>query len=576
MTQPILNPVNLQSLLPLLPAEQRFARCLGEGKPCEVGNGKLPDLQKPIEIESGDAANVVRGEVIRFFAYGGDGKNPVRGSVIDLQGAWISGDLDLTHANIPYALFFGHCHFADSVVMQHAECAALNLGGSHLAKGLQADGLTTKGGVYLRKGFSAHDEDLCEGFSADDEVRLSGASIGGQLDCVGGEFHNPKGFALVVEHAKIGEGLHWRRIKGEGVVNLSSAKAGVLADDLDSWKPFKVILDGFTYDQIVGPTDADSRLKWLANRPRKLPDGTPLSFSPLPYEQAAKVLFGMGHDNDAWQILLEKERIRMRREKESGGTFSPVAHEAAANVLFAMGRGREARDTLWEKEDLLTKRGDFPRWWRVGRRVWDFLAGYGYRPWKRTFARSLAVILFGAAVFAFADHHGNIVPAHPVVMVNEDYKGKIAPAGDMRPTRAAPDAIPEYPEFNALVFSLDVFTPSAVFHQEESWAPRSENKSWRMSLSLLLIVASATLALCLLWLAALGLLCLVPALARHWESLWRRGVGVFLTAGLLAFFSAEATWWYWIEIAAGWILVPLFLLSVTGVLRPRQSSGEKG
>ena len=362
-------------------------------------------------------------------------------------------------------------------------------------------------------------------------MRLPGANIGGQLDCVGGRFHNPnpKGYALNAENAKIGS-LLWREIKeGEGVVSLSYAKAGVLADDLASWKPFKVVLDGFTYDQFAGPTsptDAESRIEWLANRPDDMP------FSPLPYEQAAKVLFGMGHPIHAWDIEREKNRL----QRESDGA-SPIR--------------------------------------KLGGWFLDTLKDAVYRP-LRTVKWAASVVALGAAVFFCADHLNNIVPAHPVVMVNEDYKGKIAPAGDMRPTQAAPDAIPEYPEFNPLVFSLDVFTPSAVFHQEESWAPRSENKSWRMSLSLLLIVASATLALCLLWLAALGLLlCLVPALAKRWESLWRWGFGVFLTAGLLAFFSAEATWWYWIEILAGWILVPLFVLSVTGVLRPRQSSGGK-
>ena len=485
MTQGVLNPVKLPS--DLNPAEKKFAACLGERKPCVVGNGKLPDLQKPIEIESGDAANVVRGEVIRFFAYGGDGKNPVRGSVIDLQGAWISGDLDLTHANIPYALLFGNCHFADSVVMQHAECAALNLGGSHLAKGLQADGLTTKGGVYLRKGFSAHDEDLCEGFSADDEVRLSGASIGGQLDCVGGEFHNPKGFALVVEHAKIGEGLHWRRIKGEGVVNLSSAKAGVLADDLDSWKPFKVILDGFTYDQFVNvnPVNAKSRIEWLANRPSKLPDGIPLSFSPLPYEQAAKALFGMGHASDARKILLEKER-------------------------------------------QLSEHGKWKWWQKPLRWLWEKLAGYGYQP-ARTFVAGLIVIAVGFGVFWFADESGRIVPHQPAALASVKYQYGRIPSET--PGETVARKFPGYPGFNPLLFSADIFVPLLNLHQEPFWypAPDGGRPSW------------------------------FRAPKGEGFSLW---------------FLLE--WWYWFQIAAGAVLTSMFLLSVTGLLRPRQSSGEKG
>ena len=44
----------------------------------------------------------------------------------------------------------------------------------------------------------------------------------------------------------------------------------------------------------------------------------------------------------------------------------------------------------------------------------------------------------------------------------------------------------------------------------------------------------------------------------HWFSDWR-----------------WLTLWYWIEIAAGWVLTSLLLLSITGLLRPRQASGGK-
>ena len=519
MTQPILNPVKLPS--DLNPAERKFAACLAEGTRCLIGGGDLPE--KP--IESGDSANVVRGETVRFFAYGGDPDgHPVRGPVIELRGAWIDGELDLTHASIPYALLFSNCHFASSVDMQHAECVALYLGGSHLAQGLNASGLTTKGDVNLCAGFSANGEvrvlgaDIggnlsCVGgkfynpkgyalsadeltvkgsvflsareekgkapipFSADGEVRLLGANIGGNLDCVGGKFRNPSKRALDVQNGSINGGLLWRKASGDGVVFLGHAKAGVLVDELDSWKPFKVFLDGFTYDRFAHPADADSRIKWLANRPA--PDEwNILPFSPLPYEQAAKVLFGMGHDNAAREILLEKERLQ----------------------------------TADKRTPLLRK---------IGRTLWDVFAGYGYRL-RYTAAWMAFFFLFGAAVFAFADYHGNIVPTHPVVALSEDYKAKVAPDGGLRPTRAVP---PEYPAFNPVVFSLDVFTPSAVFHQEDSWGPRSGGGDW---------------------------------LSPDVDILW-----------LL-------TGWYWLQVAAGWVLVPLFLLSVTGVLRPRQSSGEKG
>ena len=376
----------------LNPAEEKFARCLAEGKPCIVGNGELPEQA----IESGEGANMVRSEVIRFFAYGGNEENPVLGAEICLLGAWISGNLNLTHASIPYALMFGKCHFAASVMMLYMKCAALYLNGSCLVQGLLADGLTTKSSVNLRDGFSAKSRvrllganiggslecvggkfqnlggealsadrlttkgnvHFQDGFSAEGEVRLSGADIGGDLNCAGGQFHNPDGdalsadkmtvkgevklsgkfsaegnvrllganidgdlnctggnfhnpnkYALMFDKGKIGGVLFWWKTACTGNVSLAYARADVLADDSDSWKSCKVILDGFTYNRFANPMGVLFRIDWLAKRPDRIP------FSPLPYEQAAKVLFGMGHVRDAREILLEKECLQTKYEQ---------------------------------------------------------------------------------------------------------------------------------------------------------------------------------------------------------------------------------------------------------------------
>ena len=500
MTQGILNPVRFLPC-PLLPAEIKFARCLGEGKLCVVGNRELPR----VPIVHGDSANVVRPEVIRFFAYGGDEKHLIRGSVIGLQGAWICGKhpLFLPHANIPYALMFFHCHFAVEVEMLHAKCAALYLNGSRLTLGLKADGLKTEGHVNLCAGFSAKHEvrlpgasiggDLnCEGgkfhnpkgcalsadrltskggvflrrgFSAEGGVRLLGANIGGNLDCVGGEFRSPTGHALDAQNAKIGGGLIWRKMSGNGVVYLGYAAASVLADDLDSWKPFKVILDGFTY-QFIGPTGAESRIEWLDKRPARMP------FSPLPYEQAAKVLFGMGHANDAREILLEKERLQTKDKR-----------------------------TSWHH--------------KIGRGLWDVFAGYGYRL-RYTLGWMALFIYAGTSVFLDADLQHRIVPRQSVVLTHPDYQSAVRDGA--RPTKFVPDRFSGHPEFNQFWYSVDIFVPLFDLGQETHWHPARDERG-----------------------------------GFSWVTLW-----------------------YWLEIGFGWILTSLFLLSVTGVLRPRQSSGEKG
>ena len=90
MTGGIRNPAKLPA--DLNPAEEYFARCLVEGQPCVIGNGKLPGPEG--RIESGEGVNVVRGEIIRFFAYGGNEDNYVSGLIIHLQGGVDFGGFD--------------------------------------------------------------------------------------------------------------------------------------------------------------------------------------------------------------------------------------------------------------------------------------------------------------------------------------------------------------------------------------------------------------------------------------------------------------------------------------------------
>ena len=176
----------------LNPEEKKFARCLTEGECCVIGSGKLPEKA----IESGKGANVVRGEIIRslILIHIRDRENSILGGAIDLCGAWVSGTLDLSHENVPVSLSFGDCHFADEVRTLHMECHGLYMNGCCLAEGLNGYGMKTKGGVFLRRLPSTHRKQ--NPFSAKGNVDLMGAHIGGDLDCMGGEFDNPGGKAL--------------------------------------------------------------------------------------------------------------------------------------------------------------------------------------------------------------------------------------------------------------------------------------------------------------------------------------------------------------------------------------------
>jgi hypothetical protein len=206
---------------------------------------------------------------------------------------------------------------------------------------INADSLHTGGSVLLRWGFHA------EG-----EVRLVGASIDGDLDCGGGTFHNAGKSALNMVRGQVrGAVMMWQGFRTEGRLSLAHATAGLLIDEEASWPASRhLLLQGFIYTTIAGPTDAKARRAWLERQPT-----TP--FSPQPYQQLAKVLRETGHEAAAKRILIAQEKAR-RKHGELG-------------------------------------------WWARG---WSMLLGatigHGYRPWQAllwaVFWVTLGGILFDA------------------------------------------------------------------------------------------------------------------------------------------------------------------------------------
>jgi len=94
------------------------------------------------------------------------------------------------------------------------------------------------------------------------------------------------------------------------VSDLRNAVVEVLIDDEASWPAAgNLHLDGFVYGRIsAGPTDAETRLKWLALQPES---------TPQPYRQLAKVLREMGDDRGARKVLYEMECRRRAQEDKT-------------------------------------------------------------------------------------------------------------------------------------------------------------------------------------------------------------------------------------------------------------------
>ncbi len=176
--------------------------------------------------------------------------------------------------------------------------------GTETQVALSADGIQVTGSVFLH-----------EGFRASGEVRLLGASVGGNLACRGGTFENPGGWAINAEGARIGRGLlvRGKKFGCDSGMNLAYARVRVLADARASWpERGELVLDGFTYDALHEPWNVKDRLKWLERQypaERKEWRG---AFRPQPYDQLAAVLRRMGHEAQATGVLVGKQRHRRK------------------------------------------------------------------------------------------------------------------------------------------------------------------------------------------------------------------------------------------------------------------------
>ena len=91
---------------------------------------------------------------------------------------------------------------------------------------------------------------------------------------------------------------------------------------------------------------------------------------------------------------------------------------------------------------------------------WENVNGYGYRPW-RALTLSVLVVVLGTVIF-WLGHERKIIRERKLPEL----------------TSPGIETLPElglinYPEFNALVYSLDVFVPTVDLGQEDYWLPTS-------------------------------------------------------------------------------------------------------
>jgi len=146
-----------------------------------------------------------------------------------------------------------------------------------------------------------------------------------------------------------------------------------------------------------------------------------------------------------------------RRWASQFSYYSPQAYESVAD--YYLRRGNPVGHTYMQ----IAKHDDYILYgpvrflediWRI---LLRYTTGYGYRLWLAGLIAAIIVIV-GGEVYKYAYESGSIAPASVDVLVNEPYTQKGIPPQD-------------YPRFQPMVYSLDIFLPIIDLKMESYYLP---------------------------------------------------------------------------------------------------------
>lgn len=168
----------------------------------------------------------IRAELIRWICVEPDAKKLVDPSGLQVFGARIVGSINLFSVSVPFPLILQCCSLDDEFNLRCADISGLNLGGTWV-RSIAADGIRVKNNIFLR-----------QGFHASGQVRFLTARIDGNLECDGGKFENAAklndpsgGMALIADGAIVNGAVFLRSgFSALGEVRLSGAQIGGYLD----------------------------------------------------------------------------------------------------------------------------------------------------------------------------------------------------------------------------------------------------------------------------------------------------------------------------------------------------------
>jgi hypothetical protein len=382
--------------------------------------------------------------------------------LVALKGARLEGDLVFDGANLSNpdeiciaaeriavrggALFRG-AHLDGELVLSGGRVGGhLDLVGATIERSegfaIEANSVTVGGDVALRHAT------ILGG------IDLQTARVGGDLDLSGAKLSAPGTMALNLDRTKVTAAFFLRNgAEVNGVLSLAGAEVGAIIDDPASWPaPGELVLNRCLYGALLGPAaDSGLRLDWLS---RQSPSRWGEDFWPQPYEQLAKVLREMGHDDDARTVLIEKERLsrRARRARTQNPLYRALMLVNDSFLGLATGYGRMPLLALVWMFVL----------WALGAMLYAHLETVGaLRPYSAVILRSpewvLCSVPQGEAQF--------------MVSLGVEREGLALPGQTQMACYLRQPEADAFPKFNAAMLSAEAIIPGLGVGQKDIWSP---------------------------------------------------------------------------------------------------------
>ncbi|MGW6056967.1 membrane-associated oxidoreductase [Streptomyces sp. NPDC055189] len=471
------------------PAEVRVWEAFALGEGVDFRDTRDDD---PRDGASWGPERTVRAEVLRALLIDG----PTRDGEIaglKLWGARITGQLNLMYGTVEHPVRLRSCYFEETPNLYGAQVRALVLSDSVLP-GLTAGTLRVElvlritcsritgpvrlAGAQITGAFFANGAELgvppapdaepapdpapaaeavlqlnhavigtdvwAVGLVAHGQIRLNGATVGGQVNLDDAVLDAPGEVALHAETLSVGTDLRAMRLRARGTLNLSGARI-----------PRHVNL---AYARLSHPGGSALRASSCVIGELWLREAAPIEGAVNLRRSQLDLLHvppdvwpgQVKLDGLAYQRLaphLPAEQRLPLLERETAG-YLPQSYEQLAAAYRTVGDEAAARTVQLAR--LRRHRRTLPAYARMWGHLQDVTVGYGFRPMR---AAGWLLVLLLAGALAFALHH-------PPALKSD-----------------------EAPDFNPVFYTLDLLLPIIGFGQEAAFAPQG----WYQWLSYLLV-----------------------------------------------------------------------------------------